>query len=115
MVLTPQIESLIQRLLTLSKEGKVDWEETVVEQKFLAALSKYVVTIEEGTWNGLHYDLEVSDQFGRVIDAVSVTPEFKSGTEPFDKLGELHALARRRALKADASLSDFLSDLAAIH
>ncbi|MEO5926896.1 MAG: hypothetical protein ABIR70_23985 [Bryobacteraceae bacterium] len=114
MALTEQIELLIQRLLALSKEDKVNWQETAIEQKFLAAVSKYVVTIEEATWNGLHYTLEVSDQTGKVLEAVTVTPDLKIDSRSFDELSELHTLARRRALKVDAALSDLLSDLAEI-
>jgi hypothetical protein len=95
----------------LSREGKVNWQETAGEQTFLAAVAKYVVTIRESNWNGsTEYDLEVSDQSGKTLENASV-----SSGPLFADLSELHTLARRHALKVDEALTDLLSSLAEIH
>jgi hypothetical protein len=110
---TPQIESLIDKLLELSREGKVNWQETANEQKFLAAVSKFVVTIgfeDETNWTNASYGLEVSDQAGKALENVTLY----RGDLRFAELQELHTLARRRALRVDEALSDLLSTLTKI-
>ena len=118
MALTQQVATVIDKLLVLSHEDKVVWQETADENTFLAALPKFVITIAMGSERVApfdpneiyflpYYQVRVLDQSGKILEEASI-----SKTDPyFKESSELHELARRRALQVDAQLSELLSSL----
>lgn len=109
---TAQVVLLFDKLLDLTRDGKVDWQETAEEDTFLAAVPKFVVTI--GKERGSVYHFEVADEFGRTLERIVSEELPRAGVNLSDKLAPLHDLARRRALHSDAAISDLLSSLATI-
>jgi hypothetical protein len=117
MAFQEQIAKLVERLTKLSRDGKVDWEETAVVDTFQALVSKFVVTVAKaGSHADADYRFTVLDQAGKVIeeaviskydDDVVYTPPHKEWLT----LHQLHDLARRHALHTDEALSDLLSSL----
>ena len=114
----PQIDILVEKLLALTQEGKVDWRDTADEDTFLAAFPKYVVTVRKsedsfdsyGSKSEDSFDIRVADESGRTLE------EATGGLNPRlrQNLRLLHEMARRRALHVDEALSDLLSSLSSI-
>jgi hypothetical protein len=121
MAFQEQVAKLVERLTSLSAEGKVQWEETADEDTFQAAISKFVVTVgKAGSDVDSDYHLRILDQAGKVIEQATVSkcvPDDYGrryvNTE-WASLHDLHENARRRALHVDEALSDLLSSLEGI-
>lgn len=107
--MTELVAALIQKLLALSKEDRVNWEETADEDTFLATESRFVVTIERrvGDWDSRYYCVRISDKNDKMLEDSTVY----SGDPQYAEARELYELARRRALRVDAQLSELLSSL----
>lgn len=107
--MTEQFAALIEKLLALSREDRVSWEETADEDTFLATESRFVVTIEQrrGDWDSLYYRVRISDKSDKVLEDASVS----SADPRYAETKELYELARRRALRVDAQLSELLLSL----
>ena len=104
-----QAVQLIDRLLELTRNNKVEWQETVENNTFLAAFPKYVVTIGKSEDA---YRFGVADEFGKTLEDVAFAKsENRYLSEDFE---QLHSLARRHALHSDAAISELLSSLATI-
>jgi hypothetical protein len=120
MAFQEQVVKLVERLTSLSAEGKVEWEETADEDTFQAAISKFVVTVgKAGSDVDSDYHLRILDQAGKVIEQATVSrylPQFeRSYVNPeWADLHDLHEYARRRALHVEEALSDLLSSLEGI-
>jgi hypothetical protein len=100
-------------LLSRTTEGQVKWEVTAVDGVFLAVFSKYSVTA------GTHFDdngfLHVKDESGTLIDTIDTDALVGEGmTYAAAKrlLGEIHTMARRTAMGAEAAIDSLLKDLA---
>jgi hypothetical protein len=107
---------LIERLLALTDEGKIEWAETASEEDFQAPVGQYVVTVSrESPWSN-QYKIRVADLRGNLIDEAS-NAELSSGPvamnvlAPVPSLVRLHEAARRRARNADVALTELLSSL----
>ncbi len=99
--------ALLSRLITASKEGKLDWAPTgTTSSKFVTALSgKYVVSVGEqwvGSPSPEHY-LRLETQDGISIQTLT--------DETYPDVKELYEFARRRALKVDEAIDDILKEL----
>lgn len=111
MALTKKISTLVDKLISLSRDGKLAWEETVDENTFLTAVSGFGVDISKaGVSPFSDYRLRVSDQVGKTLEDVRVK---RSGadSEDWEKIDELFEIARRNARDVDAALTTLISSL----
>jgi hypothetical protein len=116
MAFSEQIERLVTRLTELTEQDKVAWHETANPTSFLAPVGEFVVTVSRGgsaLYGG--YTFEILDKAGRTIDGALATfigaEKDQVGNQNWQRLGRLHELARRNALKADKAVSELLSSL----
>jgi hypothetical protein len=114
MAFPDQIEKLVTRLTELTGRDKVEWQETANLNTYLAPVGKFTVTLgKAGSDMYGGYSFQILDQTGRVIDgalAAYVGPE-KNPYQNWERLRNLHELARRRALQSEKVVSDLLSTL----
>ena len=118
---SPTLVKLINRLIKLTEENKVEWAETGEAQRFLAAFPQYTVSISKKyagqNWGEDYYEypISVSDASGKVLEEASdsglVHAEFPGYQSSQDAMKFLYEQARRKALKVDEALSDLLSSL----
>ncbi len=115
-----QLSQLIDRLLKLTADDKVDWAETANEDAFTATLGKFAITIsrEKGSWDSASFLIQVHDRVGKLIDdatGVELSEYRESHRQsPADVLGLLHEAARRKALNVQGAMSELLSSLDAL-
>jgi hypothetical protein len=114
MAVQEQVSKLLDRLVRLTSEGKVDWSRTADENSFLAAVAKFTVTIsaEHASRPNPDYRLQIADRSGRTIEDVveeSSGPAAVLGT--YGLLKDLFETARRRASHVEEALSEMLSSL----
>lgn len=119
------LTTLIERLLDLTTEGRIAWQETASEDDFVANLSQYVVTIsrtDEATGTGEartpRYWIRVADREGTLVDSAS-DADFDDiltliGMSPIEGLKRLFDAARRKALNVDKALSELIASLDSI-
>ena len=111
---------LIERLLVLTDEGKIEWTETASEEDFQAPVGQYVVTVSrESPWTN-QYKIRVADLHGDLVDEASGA-DFNAGdanvvnlAAPEPALARLFAAARRKAKDTDKVLTELLSSLEAL-
>ena len=100
-----KIEAILDRLLKLSEEGKLDWKRTASEKTFLLALNDGSITISG------EYDegqiLYFRDEKGMVVEQIVMNYEDST----YRKFFKLYELARRKATNADATLDRILEQL----
>jgi len=105
---------LIERLLALTDEGKIDWAETASEEDFQTPVGQYVVTVSrEAPWSN-QYKIRVADLRGNLVEEASdaeLSPGSVALNAPAPSLVRLHEAARRRARNADVALTELLSSL----
>lgn len=111
-----QIDKLVTKLTELTGEDKVKWLETGNVNTFLAPVGKFTVTVgKAGSEIYGGYSFQIYDQTGKAVDgalATFVGPEKGAGLyQNWERLRNLHDLARRRALHSDKVVSDLLSTL----
>lgn len=111
---------VIYALLQKSRDGKIDWRETAEDEAFLASV-KGEMTFEISR-RGDICELIAKDQRGRTLFRISETYDVprsqwdrhddqladETGEEPVSRLGELHTIARRVALRVDERLNSSL-------
>ena len=125
MAVSNLLTTLIERLLDLTTEGRIDWQETASENDFLANVSQYVVTIsrtDEGTGEfptTHYYSIRVADREGTLVDSASDAdlddrPRPGTSRPPKETLKFLFDAARRKALNVDKALSELISSLDSI-
>jgi hypothetical protein len=122
------IPKLIERLISLTAEGKIDWKETASEDDFQATVAQHVVTISRATnrnnWDAFEYKIRVADRKGSLIDEAmpddfdgdlrirEVRAEGKTTLLPaFEAFIRLYDAARRSARNVDKALTELLSSL----
>lgn len=114
------VPKLIQRLLRLTDEGRIDWKETASEDDFQATVAQYVVTIgrarNRDNWDAWDYQIRVADRKGTLIDEAAYS-DFGDNTRtsevspPNSALTLLYEAARRSARNVDKALTDLLASL----
>ena len=115
MAVREQVGKLLDRLVRLTGEAKVEWSRTADENSFLAAVAKFTVTIsaEEPTAHYPDYRLQIADQSGKMIE--ETLEQFQGYTGDYSgsylKLKELFEIARRRASHVEEALSEMLTSL----
>jgi hypothetical protein len=112
MVLQEQTAKLVAKLIELSAQGKVRWQETADEDTFLASVGKFVVTIAKT--RGSEYCFVVADQAGKTLEEIRESNDSFTREDDY-RFAELHELARRAALDVGKALSEMLSSLEQIH
>jgi hypothetical protein len=111
-----QIEQLITKLTELTKENKVVWQETGNLNTCLAPVGKFIVTLgKSGSELYGGYSFQILDPSGKTIDGALAPFRGAEANAPafqdWDRLRELHELARRNAFQSDKAVSDLLSSL----
>jgi hypothetical protein len=101
------LTTLVERLLLLSTEGKIAWQETADANAFQASVSQYVVTVSKSrdpeddySWA---YEIRVADRRGRLVEealSADLVPLFDA--------------ARRKAMNVDKHLTELISSLDSI-
>ena len=120
MAFRKQIDELVSKLTNLSEEGKVAWEETAANYNaFRAPLGDFGVALTRGgTLLYGAYAIEILDKTGRPIDGAQAPyvgiEKDPAAHQDWKRLGQLHELARRKALKADEAVSELLTSLGKI-
>jgi hypothetical protein len=102
------LSRLVERLLELTDQGKLEWQETASENDFQATVGHYVVSISQAgpISEEADYRIQVSDWRGNVLETATEFREKSPGV-----LERLFQGARRKALKVDEALADLLSSL----
>lgn len=108
-----KLSRLITTLIDKTQEGKVSWEDTINDDRFLAGFSRYVVSIEQGyeddfRQTGIYRAFRLLNQDGKTIDEKVV---HNIDSPDYDELGNLLASARRSAHNAEESLDTLLQEL----
>jgi hypothetical protein len=113
MALQEKTAKLVDKLIDLSGQGKVSWEETADENTFLTSVGNFVVSIAKP--EASVFTLTISDQAGRTLDETRDHVNDFYTSPDYSRVSTLHELARRRALNVDAALTEMLSSLEQIH
>jgi hypothetical protein len=112
MAFPDQIEKLLTRLTELTGRDKVEWQETANPNTYLAPVGKFTVTVGKAgseVYGG--YSFQILDSTGKASDralAAFTGPEKSAGQhQNWERLRNLHELARRRALHLTKSSPTF--------
>lgn len=110
---SPKIGEVISKVLALTKEGKLSWEPTAVDDEFQAGLPNHSVTIWSHPSGIGHLRIQIHDRLGRTVDELQRGQVFRKGPDDplFSQLFELYGLARRQALNAEQEVSSLLAEL----
>lgn len=112
-------KKLVERLLDKTKQGKLEWRETVDTNRFRLSFSDSGLEIYSKGRQGQFEDdyiISMINAEGSVVDAFSdvdlnqsevVAPDVSW----YSKMMELHSLAKRRALGSDEVLDTILNEL----
>jgi hypothetical protein len=111
-----QIEKLVTKLTDLTKEEKVSWQETANLNTYLTPVGKFTVTLgKNGSEVYGGYSFQILDRTGKTIDGALAlfrgADANSSAFQDWDRLRDLHELARRNALQSAKVVSDLLSSL----
>lgn|SRR5580704_847317 len=116
MMFPDQIDRLVTKLTELTRLNKVEWKETSNIATYLASVDKFVVTINKSgseVYGG--FSFQILDRTGRVVEGVAApfVGREKSAEENanWERLRDLHEIARRRALHSEKVVSDLLASL----
>jgi len=113
------VPKLIERLISLTNEGKIEWGETASEDDFQATVGQYVVTASRSrnaqNWDAWDYKIRVADRKGTLVDeAMDIDFDANSriaGQLPYKAFFLLYEGARRSARNVDKALTDLLASL----
>ena len=101
----------VNRLLGATIDGKIDWEPTAQGSAYTAsfagkwtvAVTAIFIGIATSGIESYRYALTLRDSEGALLLNID--------DEHDNRIGELHELARRRALKVDQALEDLFKEL----
>lgn len=105
-------QEFVTRVLAATIDGKIDWQPTAELQQYTASLGgKWTILVGEyfsgirgaAGEPGFDYALTLKDSAG---DQLLRIEDGQDG-----RIRELHELARRRALKVNEAIEDFLKEL----
>jgi hypothetical protein len=112
MAFPDQIDKLVTRLTELTAQGKVEWQETANLNTYLAPVGKFTVSVGKAgseVYGG--YSFQIFDQ-GRAVDgALATFGDHPTSAQNWERLRNLHELARRNALHSEKVVLELLSSL----
>lgn len=102
-----KIEAILDSLLKLSEERKLDWKKTANDSTYLLTLEDSSVSIANLANANTIVQLKFRDEKG-----ISIEEQMLNRSDPlFEKSLKLYELARRKATNADATLDRILEQL----
>lgn len=107
---------LVERLLDRSRADEMAWEETPEDDVFQVSFSKSRVQISKiRRQNFNDYQIRITDEIDittEIFSDYNLDKDDGLGSSKWrDGMGELHDLARRKALRADDILDSILSEI----
>jgi hypothetical protein len=111
----PQIsdQEFVNKVLVATLNDKIDWQPTAQADRFSASFGGKWTVLVTATFDRYgpppaaqpfyDYDLTLRDSAGEQI--------LRIDSEHNDRISELHELARRRALKVNEAIEDFMKEL----
>lgn len=116
---TPQHITLIDRLYAKSEKGEIAWAETAQEGMFAVSFPNYTVTIAEvqgENFDERDYQIAISDSTGKLVESFTDADVARGmpdvpRSEFYNRMRQLHEMARRIALGADKALREILEKL----
>lgn len=106
-----EIQEIATKLLEATKQGKVTWQTTAVEDAFVAVIGERSVVMEsfrDGWEEGVR--LKILDKEGRELEALTNFQKIEGKVWGIE-LWELYNAARRVALGTENHLKELLSEL----
>jgi hypothetical protein len=97
---------LVTRLLDATKQGRIQWEKTAIDDQFVASYAgKWLLRVDRGTRPSIRdlYWLTLANSEGDEI--------LKLYSTDFPPVTDLFETARRNALKVDQAIADLLKEL----
>jgi hypothetical protein len=110
MAWTLEVADLARKLVELTDQGKVQWQETAKENTFLTPVAKSVVIIGRvGPEDQASYHLNIANHEGTVVEEVN---EFGPSTsDSYQRLKSLYESARGSAFDVRQIVAEMLSSL----
>ena len=113
-------QQIVKKLLSLTSEGKVEWEKTSANEYKAAIGNNYIsihyhepnsyVFIKNSTPDVASVMLMLWNQNGELLDT-EIVEKSEYGSSDFDKLMSLYVAARRSYRNVYDTLDDIISDL----
>jgi len=116
------LKRLVSKLFELTNRGKLKWETTSDQDRFVVVLEKGTVEIEESEpWYDAHsgeaaydYSMTVHDEADRSLDTIAQKDLRVQGEPPDCTLPDLFRVARASALNSEEAVQELLTELDAI-
>ncbi len=102
-----KIEAILDSLLKLSEERKLDWKKTANDSTYLLTLEDSSISVANFFDANAMVQLNLRDDKGISVEEKT----FDNSTPLFEKSMQLYDLARRKATNADATLDRILEQL----
>lgn len=116
-MITNQHEKIISDLIKITSEDKLSWMASNILNEFYTMVGDYKISIfkltDDGAFQTIFPDtvcaeMSFVDQDGETFDHISVT---KINSSDYQKLSQLHDVAKRSATGANKKLNDIISIL----
>jgi hypothetical protein len=113
------LKRLVSKLFELTNRGKLKWQTTSDQDRFVVVLEKGTVEIEESEpWYDSNsgdatydYAMTVHDESGRSLDVIT-QKDLREPRGPFDcMLPDLFRVARASALNSEEAVQELLTEL----
>ena len=101
----PQMLEIARKLLERTRNGEVNWKETVNRTEFVVSFPKQSLTVDSSYDNV--YSLSLVNEKGTTVDSIRLNAE----DEGYETLQALYVLTRRQALQVDARLAETFAAL----
>ena len=109
-----KIARIVLRLAEKTLNDEIDWEESSVDNNYVATFSGYSISISEEPGfdaDSPDYVLNIRNEDGLVIESKTDVELKDYMSESFIKMKNLHQSARRKAMGVDDALDNILSQL----
>lgn len=101
-----KFEAILNRLLELSEEEKLNWKSTGNSYKYLLTLNDSSITISSLVESIVAF--EFKNEKGETVESMTIT---RIDEKLFNKSIELYDLVRRKALNSDKTIDRILEQL----
>ena len=113
-----KIITILKKLIERTQEGKIRWSETADPDVFIATVDTIGVIVKRMNWGRSGFEsfkVEILNREGRIAEDLTIDDVTTADYNPLgDLIEQLHTLARRSALDAEATLDDLVQELDAI-